>query len=38
MRNFNQLKIWQKGFEIAVNAFALTSLFPNEEKFGLLHK
>jgi four helix bundle protein len=35
MRNFKQLKIWQKGFEIAVNSFKLTSTFPKEEKYGL---
>src|SRR5271170_8512074 len=35
MRNFKQLKIWQKGFDIAVNSFKLTSVFPREEKFGL---
>jgi hypothetical protein len=30
MRNFKQLKIWQKGFDIAVNSFKLTSVFPKE--------
>ena len=35
MRNFKQLKIWQKGFDIAVNSFKLTSTFPKEEKYGL---
>jgi four helix bundle protein len=35
MRNFKQLKIWQKGFEIAVQSFKLTSSFPKEEKFGI---
>lgn len=35
MKNFEQLKIWQKGFEIAVNAIKLTSPFPQEQKFGL---
>lgn len=35
MRNFKQLKIWQKGFEIAVNTFKLVEEFPKEEKFGL---
>lgn len=36
MRNFKQLKIWQKGFDIAVNAFKLTRTFPKEEKYGLV--
>ena len=35
MKNFEQLKIWQKGFNIAVNAFKLTAGFPQEQKFGL---
>jgi four helix bundle protein len=35
MRNFKQLKIWQKGFDIAVNAFQFTATLPKEEKFGL---
>ncbi len=35
MRNFKELKIWQKGFEIAVKSFKLTSLFPKEERFGI---
>ena len=35
MRNFKELKIWQKGFQIAVNSFKLTSAFPKEEKFGM---
>jgi four helix bundle protein len=35
MRNFKELKIWQKGFDIAVNSFKLTSEFPKEEKYGL---
>jgi len=35
MKNFEQLKIWQKGFNIAVNAIKLTAGFPQEQKFGL---
>ena len=35
MRNFKQLLIWQKGFQIAVKSFHLTASFPKEEKFGL---
>lgn len=35
MRNFKQLLIWQKGFEIAVQSFKLVETFPREEKFGL---
>lgn len=35
MRNFKQLLIWQKGFQIAIKAFHFTTAFPKEEKFGL---
>ena len=36
MRNFKELKIWQKGFDIAVKSFKLTSTFPREEKYGIV--
>jgi four helix bundle protein len=35
MRNFRELKIWQKGFDIAVKSYRLVASFPKEEKFGL---
>jgi four helix bundle protein len=35
MRNFKELKIWQKGFDIAVEWFKLTEKFPSEQKFSL---
>lgn len=35
MRNFKELKIWQKGFDIAIAAFKLTGSFPKEEKYGI---
>ena len=35
MRNFKNLEIWKKGFQIAINSFKLTENFPTQEKFGL---
>jgi four helix bundle protein len=35
MRNFKQLLIWQKGFEIAAQSFKLIETFPKEERFSL---
>ncbi|HYH16811.1 MAG TPA: four helix bundle protein [Flavisolibacter sp.] len=35
MRNFKELRIWQKGIEIAVKTFRLTDSFPKEDKFGI---
>ena len=35
MKNFKNLKIWQKGFDIAVHSYKLIESFPKEERFGL---
>ena len=35
MRNFKQLLIWQKGFQIAVKSYGLVSSFPKEEKYAI---
>src|SRR5687767_6387988 len=35
MKNFKELKIWQKGLLVAINSFKITKDFPREEKFGL---
>ena len=35
MRNFKQLLIWQKGFQIAVNSIKFVAAFPKEEKYGI---
>jgi four helix bundle protein len=35
MRNFKELKIWQRGFDIAVKSFRLTGDFPPNQKFGI---
>ena len=35
MKNFKELRIWQRGMDIAVNSFKLTENFPKEEKYGL---
>lgn len=35
MRNFKELKIWQKGFQIAINSYKIIKAFPKEERFAL---
>ena len=35
MRNFKELKIWQKGFEIAVDTYKLVGSFPKSETYSL---
>lgn len=35
MKNFKELKVWQKGVEIAVTSYKLVDTFPNTEKYSL---
>jgi four helix bundle protein len=35
MRNFKQLLIWQKGFQIAIKFYNIVSSFPKEEKYSI---
>lgn len=35
MRNFKELKIWQKSFQIALKSIKIASSLPSHEKFGL---
>ena len=35
MRNFKQLLIWQKGFQIAIKSYQVVSSFPKEEKYSI---
>ncbi len=35
MKNFKDLKIWQKGMDIAISCFQLTESFPSTERFGI---
>ena len=36
MHNFKDLKFWQKSIALSVLVYKITSIFPNEEKFGLV--
>ncbi len=35
MKNFKELKVWQKGVEITVNSYKLVDTFPNTERYSL---
>jgi four helix bundle protein len=35
MRNFKELKIWQKGFQIAVNSVKIAEGLPKQERFAM---
>jgi hypothetical protein len=34
--SFEKLEVWKKAKELAVRLYAVTSLFPQEEKFGIV--
>ncbi|MEP6844566.1 MAG: four helix bundle protein [Panacibacter sp.] len=36
MKNCKELRIWQKGIDIAVSCYKLTSTFPAQEKFTIV--
>lgn len=38
MRNFRELRIGQKGIDIAVKTYRLTETFPKEDKFSLVQR
>ena len=35
IKNFKELKIWQKGMEVVKNVYTITKDFPQEELYGL---
>ena len=38
MRNFKELKIWQKGIDIAIKTYQLSGTFPKEDKFAIVQQ
>lgn len=35
MRDFHELKVWQKAHEVTLDVYRATKVFPREEQFGL---
>jgi four helix bundle protein len=35
MKNFRELKVWEKGHELTLAVYKATASFPNEERYGL---
>lgn len=35
MKNFRELKVWEKGHELTMAVYRATARFPNEERYGL---
>ncbi len=38
MRNFKELKIWQKGFQLAINCFKIRQHFLHRKNLASYHK
>lgn len=38
MRNFKELKIWQKGIDIAVKTYRFAETFPKEDKYAIVQQ
>ena len=36
MRDFKELKVWEKAHFLCLNIYKITNSFPSEEKFGLI--
>lgn len=36
MRNFRELKVWQKSHQFVLEVYRLTKDFPSDERFGLV--
>jgi len=36
IKNFKDLKVWQKSHNLVLQVYEITSIFPSEEKYGLI--
>ena len=35
LKNFKELKVWQKSYELCLKIYGMTARFPKEERYGL---
>jgi four helix bundle protein len=35
LKNYKELKVWQKSYELCLEIYRITAKFPNEERYGL---
>ena len=35
LKNFKELKVWQKAYKLCLEIYKITKNFPNEKKYGL---
>ena len=36
LKNYKELKVWQKGYKLCLKIYRITNEFPDDEKFGLI--
>jgi four helix bundle protein len=35
LKNYKELKVWQKAYKLYLETYRITAKFPNEKKYGL---
>ncbi len=35
LKNYKELKVWQKSYQLCLEIYGITARFPKDEKFGL---
>ncbi|MFH1243369.1 MAG: four helix bundle protein [Pseudomonadota bacterium] len=35
LKNYKELKVWQKSYQLCLEIYRITASFPKDEKFGL---
>ncbi|MFH1243262.1 MAG: four helix bundle protein [Pseudomonadota bacterium] len=35
LKNYKELKVWQKSYQLCLEIYRITARFPKDEKFGL---
>jgi four helix bundle protein len=36
LRNYKELKVWQKAYQLCLEIYKITKTFPKEERYGLI--
>ena len=36
LKNYKELNVWQKSYELCLKIYRITAKFPNEERYGLI--
>jgi len=38
LKNYKELKVWQKSYKFCLEVYRITAKFPKEEKYGLIYQ